>query len=147
METSNNVTDLYRFYDIDGRLLYVGISLNAAMRAAQHRAEKSWWPDVARMDVERHSDRATALEAERQAIVDERPRHNVVHAKSLSSADRWPDALWVIGRGPYASISRCNGSTTVQLYETEHDAQTAKRRIDRGACGSHCTRQHEVVRT
>lgn len=71
-------TDLYRFYDSSETLLYVGISLSAAHRASQHRAEKPWWPEVARMDVEHLPSRQEALTAELAAIRTEHPIHNVV---------------------------------------------------------------------
>ena len=70
-------TDLYRYYDAAGRLLYVGISFNAIARAIQHRAHKDWWVDVVRMEVEHLPTRADALEAEREAVRLERPLHNV----------------------------------------------------------------------
>lgn len=73
-------TDLYRFFDIDDRLLYVGISINAAVRASQHREEKSWWPDVDRMVVDHLDiDRSEALKVEKQVIIAEKPLHNVTH--------------------------------------------------------------------
>lgn len=75
--------DLYRFYNADDQLLYLGISLSAAQRAAQHRDEKSWWPEVVRMDVEHLPvDRRGALEVERGAIQRERPIHNVIWNES-----------------------------------------------------------------
>ena len=74
------MTDLYRFYDGQNRLLYIGISLHAAMRASQHRADKPWWGDVARMEVERiDADRAKAEAIEAEAIRRERPMHNIKH--------------------------------------------------------------------
>lgn len=72
-------TDLYRYFDADGRLLYIGISLHAAKRAAEHRAGKDWWNDVATMTIEKFATREAALEAERVAIIAEGPLHNVVH--------------------------------------------------------------------
>lgn len=73
--------DLYRFYDTDHRLLYVGISLNAAQRASQHKAEKSWWSDVRRMEVQPLGfvTRSEAERLEREAIRNERPLHNITH--------------------------------------------------------------------
>lgn len=73
--------DLYRFYDAHDRLLYIGISLNAAQRASQHKADKPWWDDVDRMVVDHLGDvtRSEAMRVERDAIVDERPLYNVVH--------------------------------------------------------------------
>jgi hypothetical protein len=75
--SSNASTDLYRYYDADGQLLYVGISLSAVARASQHRSEKGWWRDVARMTVEHLPSRAEAVAAELEAIRTEAPIHNV----------------------------------------------------------------------
>lgn len=72
--------DLYRFYDALDRLLYIGISLNAAQRASQHRQDKQWWGDVVRMEVEHLAvtSRREAEQLEREAIERESPLHNVV---------------------------------------------------------------------
>jgi len=71
--------DLYRFFDADDRLLYVGISLHAAHRASEH-GDKPWWPDVERMNVEHleASNRREAEVFEREVIIAEKPVHNVV---------------------------------------------------------------------
>jgi hypothetical protein len=74
----DDATDLYRYYDAGDRLLYVGISFHAVVRAAQHRGEKPWWSDVRRMEVEHLSTRRDALQAEAEAIRTERPIYNVV---------------------------------------------------------------------
>lgn len=71
-------TDLYRYFDADGRLLYVGISFSAVARAAQHRQDKTWWTEFTRMEVERFSTRRAALDAELAAIRNENPVHNVI---------------------------------------------------------------------
>ena len=71
-----NPTDLYRCFDRDGRLLYVGISLTTAYRMSQHRSVARWWDEVARVEIEKHPDRATALSAESAAIKSEEPAHN-----------------------------------------------------------------------
>jgi len=74
--------DLYRFFSADGQLLYIGISLNAATRADDHRRHQPWWPDAVRMTVEHLGDvtRRDALQAERTAIAMERPLHNIIYA-------------------------------------------------------------------
>lgn len=75
--------DLYRFFNNKDRLLYVGISLSAAQRAAEHRSSKPWWPEVARMEVEHlKCERDGALAIERSAIEREKPLYNVTHNKS-----------------------------------------------------------------
>ena len=71
-------TALYRFYDSDDELLYVGISKDPTARWEQHRV-KPWWRDVTMRVIEWHDDRATAEHAERKAIQTEGPRHNVQH--------------------------------------------------------------------
>lgn len=74
-------TALYRLYDADDQLLYVGISLNPASRWTQHANDKSWWQDIARTDVEWLPSREEALGAEVRSIQTEQPLHNVVNAR------------------------------------------------------------------
>lgn len=69
-------TALYRHFDGDGRLLYVGISLSAVARLAQHAHGSRWSHDIRRVDVEMHQTREAALAAERCAIVNEKPFYN-----------------------------------------------------------------------
>jgi hypothetical protein len=84
------MTDLYRFYDTTDQLLYVGISIHAAQRAGQHRHASPWWSDAVRMEVERYPDRSSAEDAERRAIINEHPLHNVVHNRSRTSTTGRP---------------------------------------------------------
>lgn len=71
---------LYRFYDLDDQLLYIGISDDLGRRLDQHARGKTWWRDVAVVRVEHHPDRAAVRAAERLAIQTEHPLHNVQHA-------------------------------------------------------------------
>lgn len=73
-------TALYRFYDQQGELLYVGITLDPGTRWQAHAREKGWWRQVATVTVTWLDDRAAALEAERVAILAEAPRHNIAQA-------------------------------------------------------------------
>lgn len=70
---------LYRFYDADGLLLYVGIT-NQDMRRWIAHETREWWGAVASATVEHYDDRSAALDAERTAIKSERPVHNLTHA-------------------------------------------------------------------
>lgn len=67
---------LYRFFDAEDQLLYVGISWSAPARAKQHRADKDWWELVRRMTVEPHRSSAAARAAETRAIRTEHPMYN-----------------------------------------------------------------------
>lgn len=71
---------LYRFFDAAGLLLYIGMTVSLPQRMAQHGVEKPWWAEVASVTVEHFPDRASVHQAEKAAIVVERPRYNVVHA-------------------------------------------------------------------
>jgi excinuclease UvrABC nuclease subunit len=72
-------TKLYRHFDAEGILLYVGISVNALHRLTQHEATKSWHDQISTITIETHPTREAALVAERNAIMRERPIHNIQH--------------------------------------------------------------------
>lgn len=76
--SQDTVTTLYRFYDADWRLIYVGISGNPPVRFDQHRALKPWWRRVAFIRCQHFDSRNDALIAETMAIRDERPPFNLV---------------------------------------------------------------------
>jgi DNA-binding XRE family transcriptional regulator len=67
---------LYRFFDADDRLLYVGITENPVIRAGGHRLSSPWWTQAVRMTMERFGTRVEAWEAETRAITDECPLYN-----------------------------------------------------------------------
>ncbi|MFC9268967.1 GntR family transcriptional regulator [Streptomyces zhihengii] len=69
-------TALYRLFDADGRLLYIGISNNPEYRFNQHRRDKPWWPLVARNEVTWFDSLPDAAAAEKVAIKAESPAHN-----------------------------------------------------------------------
>ena len=77
VEISGEPTALYRFYDQDDTLLYVGVSSNPAGRWVTHAAEKQWWPQVVRKTVVIYGSRIEAEIAEGIAIRSETPLHNI----------------------------------------------------------------------
>lgn len=108
---------VYRFYDTEGALLYVGLTAVGVARWVQHASEQPWWPEVATVTVAHFATVALAADAERRAILAEQPRHNVVHRvprrMRLSTRPRRPngagsifqrqsDHLWVaqLSHGP-----------------------------------------------
>lgn len=79
---------LYRHFDRDGRLLYVGISRDPEKRWAQHRTQ-SWWVmanRVGRVSIEWFADERQARTAERAAIRLENPAHNRLRPKRAATA-------------------------------------------------------------
>ena len=63
-------TQLYRWYDKDDNLLYVGISYSAMVRASQHKAKSNdgWYDLAVKSTTENFDSRDAALKAESNAI-------------------------------------------------------------------------------
>jgi len=74
--TFDQRTDVYRLYDADEQLLYVGVGVNGYARLDAHRREKPWWPEVRRVVMTQYGTRWTALHVEACAIRDEKPLYN-----------------------------------------------------------------------
>jgi len=70
---------LYRHYDKNDALLYVGISLSSIARMVQHKQKADWTGDAVKMTTEWLDSREEALEAEKIAIKEESPLYNIVH--------------------------------------------------------------------
>jgi hypothetical protein len=68
---------LYRHFDSDGRLLYVGISMSTLIRLRQHKMVSHWFESIVRVEIEYHESREAAMNAEQRAVVDENPLHNI----------------------------------------------------------------------
>jgi predicted GIY-YIG superfamily endonuclease len=74
-------TAVYRFYDKQGALLYVGATRGPQARWRQHASKRAWWPDVARKTIRWYQAKDAALAAEKEAIRAECPRYNVMHLR------------------------------------------------------------------
>lgn len=98
-------TALYRFFDADDDLMYVGISATPWERWRQHRGEKPWWHEIANITIERFPNRDAALEAERAAIRSESPLYNIVHSSRSTGAvgdQKIPWRCWSCGESARA---------------------------------------------
>jgi predicted GIY-YIG superfamily endonuclease len=84
--------NLYRHFDESGNLLYVGISLNAINRLAQHRDHAHWFNNIKRVEIETYGTRQEAIEAEKHAIINENPLHNLYRPKAKEQAVKQVDA-------------------------------------------------------
>jgi hypothetical protein len=71
-------THLYRHYDKDEKLLYVGISAHAFVRLCGHKKSK-WYKKIATVKIETFPSRTLALRAEKSIIQNEKPRYNKAH--------------------------------------------------------------------
>lgn len=77
---------LYRYFDKNDRLLYVGISKSAPARLAQHIGVSHWAYQITRVNIEKYPNRAAARAAELQAIKNENPVHNIEGRRDGMSA-------------------------------------------------------------
>lgn len=73
----NRPTYLYRHYDKQGKLLYVGISAAPFSRLANHAAQSEWADKIDTVKLERFSTRSAALKAEAKIIRNDAPKFNV----------------------------------------------------------------------
>ena len=70
------VTYLYRHFDADGDLLYVGISSNWLSRLIQHSRQSEWYAQIASVTIEKFDSREEAREAEEKEIRSKCPPYN-----------------------------------------------------------------------
>ena len=133
---------LYRFYDVEGRLLYVGVTSVGPSRWSDHELHKAWWVHVVRTTVEHFPDRAEALAAERAAIEAEQPIHNIaltrpsrakprLHKRShgtggmtLKGDGRWAVNIWIDGKRRQYAI---RGELAARLLLTALEARSLPR--------------------
>jgi predicted GIY-YIG superfamily endonuclease len=92
-------TAVYRFYDGDGELLYVGITKDPVSRFRDHERNnaETWWPLMRSWHVDWHDSRPQAAAAEVMAIEREAPRFNESSRPHplLVSESGVPEASWV----------------------------------------------------
>ena len=88
------VHTLYRMFDSDDNLIYIGLTNNPPGRFKQHSQDKSWWDSVKYIAVEQFSSRDELIAAERTAIETERPIHNVTFNRRIGpSSDQFALAI------------------------------------------------------
>lgn len=101
--------EVYRHFDADGALLYVGMGWSSLARLMRgHRKQSHWFDQIARIEIERFPTREAAYKAEWDAIVKEKPRYNLATPGKtgsllVSAETRNEKALWV-ERGRAAGI-------------------------------------------
>lgn len=123
---------LYRHYDSANQLLYVGISASAVHRLGQHSEHSDWFASISRVTIEHFESRPAALTAEREAIINERPLHNIVHKKAALEAQRNADKKWgAIAQAKIDLTARVAFFKPVySLYEAAEALSLSMRRVN-----------------
>jgi hypothetical protein len=73
---TREVCYVYRLFNTDDELVYVGITGDLMTRFSQHASDKSWWPEVVRHEIWTYKDRATAAAVEFAVIQSVNPKYN-----------------------------------------------------------------------
>ena len=68
---------VYRLYDTDNRLIYVGCTYELEPRLKRHNKKMWWAPQIAKIKTETHPTRRDGLAAERRIRDTEHPRWNI----------------------------------------------------------------------
>lgn len=109
-------TAVYRFFDADDQLLYVGITHSLGTRFVAHERSSAWWPLQRSVKVVWRDTRTAALEEERAAIRDEKPLCNVAGTRVREPRVRAqrldPAVLAAIGLEVRVEIARAGISKT-----------------------------------
>ncbi len=85
--TAGTATAVYRFFDAEGDLLYIGSSGNPDEREVKHRSNSPWYGMAIRRTEDWYPDQAAAFEAKKQAIRDEQPLFNRMNYTPTGVAD------------------------------------------------------------
>lgn len=85
------MSHLYRHFDKDNRLLYVGISLHAFKRFTQHQSTARWFDQIVKMTIDQYPMWDAAVRAERIAIKMEHPLYNIAHVEA--PLDDWREEM------------------------------------------------------
>lgn len=80
--------DLYRHFDANGRLLYVGIFVCAANRFVQHKQRSPWFRSIAWLQIDRCESRELAASMEKEVIAIEGPIYNGRFGRPKIDGDR-----------------------------------------------------------
>lgn len=113
---------VYRVYDADERLIYIGATSDLMKRWDAHEA-LSWWYELAeRVDAEPYPTRYAAFAAEMVAIQEEQPAFNIRHrtdGPELTGADADLARQWRQRPGNYfyslALIDRLNAMSAAAV--------------------------------
>ena len=81
LQRDRSATFVYQFWNDRGECLYIGASKSLTSRFSSHQA-KRWWHEVRRIEADWYPNRAAALDAEQEAIIEHQPLYNWVFTEN-----------------------------------------------------------------
>jgi predicted GIY-YIG superfamily endonuclease len=96
MTAGGESTSLYRLFDQDDALLYIGVARRFGTRWHQHAQSKYWWPQVRHQTLEWHPSREAAEAAERAAVKAERPKYNIIFNADAGPRQAMPVSRFLV---------------------------------------------------
>ena len=104
---------LYRFFDANGDLLYVGITNSPPRRFQQHKTDKDWWHEVASITLAEYPTRTDLMNAEREAVKSESPRYNKMLQANGSQTASTPSQSITLSHGSFVALGLTNGKCPI----------------------------------
>jgi excinuclease UvrABC nuclease subunit len=118
----DNKCALYRHFNAEGVLLYVGISLRPFSRFKEHKTHSGWADQIANMAIEYFPTRTEAMAAETKAVQEEEPLHNIRLRKPKPMVRI---AKVVMERAEEARVNLVRRVLNFDLLYKVHEAATA----------------------
>lgn len=116
---------LYRIFNEEWDLLYVGVSNSVIRRLDEHVWEQPWSEEISMIHVEHFENRREAVDAERRAILADQPKYNRAHAShheamrrccaKQGAAEVIPDRLGMVEIAQALGVTR----TTAHRYKKQ----------------------------
>lgn len=123
---------VYRAFDAEGSLLYVGCTSSLTKRSDQHARGSAWWPYMARIEHRAYATYAQARFAETLAIRTESPLFNLRGRDVPEPRAREAAAAYTGSAAAPQSTGEDALSPVEVAAEWGVDRSTVKRLIDRG---------------
>jgi predicted GIY-YIG superfamily endonuclease len=127
----SGATSVYKYYDRNRVLIYVGVTGAGMTRQRQHNADKQWWPFVAEQSLEHFDSRDDALRREYTLITTFRPpfnkQHNPDHKDICQAYVRMSQTNELTPKSAVRAIKQfaASGRRTINLHPSTTNGETS----------------------
>lgn len=113
-------TILYRYFNSNGVLIYVGVTGNMDNRHKQHKYSSHWFSKASSRSVKKYTSREEALAAEKEAIKSEEPLFNIEGNLKEVPESEYVSKYFLVNRlNPENKGSVCISKGAANLLPTE----------------------------